>query len=121
MTRLLNANKTKTNFELTEKICVLVSAEVEAPKLCGGTLPKEYISESNLVYIIFHSEPSGDTCRGFSAHYSMEEGKIRSYILYLSSFTIIFFPILQITINVCPRYSRNLYKLLFNTLLSFSI
>ncbi|CAL4083475.1 unnamed protein product [Meganyctiphanes norvegica] len=45
----------------------------KAARLCGSDNPDEYLTGSDTMYIEFRSAPSGDTCRGFSAKYILEE------------------------------------------------
>ncbi|KAK3855681.1 hypothetical protein Pcinc_037933 [Petrolisthes cinctipes] len=44
-----------------------------AAPLCGTDTPGEFVSEADVIYVEFRSTPDGDTCRGFSARYSIEE------------------------------------------------
>ncbi|XP_045111458.1 cubilin-like [Portunus trituberculatus] len=49
------------------------SNDTHAVPLCGTDVPGEFLSDQDVIYIEFRSTPDGDTCRGFSARYSVEE------------------------------------------------
>ncbi|XP_050709865.1 cubilin-like isoform X3 [Eriocheir sinensis] len=47
--------------------------DTSAEPLCGTDTPGEYVSDEDVLYLEFRSTPDGDTCRGFSARYIIEE------------------------------------------------
>ncbi|XP_066972608.1 cubilin-like isoform X1 [Macrobrachium rosenbergii] len=44
-----------------------------ATHLCGTDIPGTYVSNIDTLYVEFRSSSDGDTCRGFSAKYTLEE------------------------------------------------
>ncbi|XP_071527005.1 bone morphogenetic protein 1-like [Panulirus ornatus] len=71
------------DFEVTQTVgCngdyLLVSPtgfpnDTSAVHMCGTDIPGEFLSDKDTLYVEFRSSPDGDTCRGFSARYSLEE------------------------------------------------
>ncbi|KAG7172745.1 CUB domain-containing protein 2-like 1, partial [Homarus americanus] len=49
------------------------SNDTTAVHLCGTDIPGEFLSAKDTLYVEFRSTPDGDTCRGFSARYFLEE------------------------------------------------
>ncbi|XP_047496173.1 cubilin-like isoform X1 [Penaeus chinensis] len=50
-----------------------LSNDTSARHMCGTDTPGEFVSEKDVLYVEFRSSPDGDTCRGFSARYTLEE------------------------------------------------
>lgn len=60
-----------------------LSNDTSARHMCGTDTPGEFVSEKDVLYVEFRSSPDGDTCRGFSARYTLEEGELEGNIFTL--------------------------------------